>query len=472
MSGYIANTSKEALTFKACVEGAFKGVQQDFTAISLNRAIFFLTVPMVLEMALPALFVLMEIFWMTRFGSSAVAVLGLAESMGSIILAVALGLGVGATALVARRTGEQNADQAARSAVQAILLAVALAIAIGLPFVLFPSQMMAIMGAPEAIKASGAAYAQIYLGGSGIIVLLYVNNAIFRAVGDAPFALRMLWLSILINAAADPVLMFGFGHFHGLGPIGCAIGAIIGRTAGVIVQLFYMLKGTERLRIRWEHLGVQGAVLARLMKISAQAIVQLSVAQISLIGVVRVISLFGVNAIAGYTVAFRIVVVALLPPKGASNVPAVLVGQNLGAAKPDRANRSVWLTGAYNTLLAGLIAAVVLWFSEPILRLFVVQQSTLAIARSGLSILILATVAHAFGLVMLQGFNGAGDAWTPMLVSIFSFLIVQLPAAWLLAVPGGLKSNGAFMSVLIGEMTAAATGAYFFYRGKWKGTFL
>ncbi len=468
MAGYALKTRSNAVTFWTFVRGALDGFHQDYTAASLNRAILLLTIPMVLEMALPGLFVLLEIFWMARFGPEAVAILGLAESIGSIILAAALGLGIAVTALVARRIGAQNQEGAAIAAVQGIFLAVLLSLSVGLPCLLFPTRLMAMIGAPGSIIGLGSQYVRIYLGAGAVVVILYVNNAIFRGAGEATLAMRLLWVSILVNAVADPILMFGWGRFRGLGVLGCALGAVIGRSVAVIFQVWRLFKGTERLRILAQHCIVRPPVLGSLIRISAQAIVQLSVAQLSLIGVVRIISLFGVNAIAGYTVAFRIVIFALLPSKGASNVPAVLVGQNLGAAKPDRANKAVWLTSLYNTGLAVLIAMIVLWNSGPIVRLFVAQQPTFAIAQSGLCILILATVAHAFGLVMLQGFNGAGDAYTPMLVSIFSFLVVQLPAAWILAIPGKLKSNGAFLSVLIGELTAAVGAAILFHRGRWK----
>jgi MATE family, multidrug efflux pump len=459
---------EERSSLWACVRLALRGSHQDFTTGSLNRAIFLLAIPMVLEMVLESLFAVVDVFWVSRLGSDAMATVGLTESMVSLVFAIAMGLSLSTTAMVARRIGEKDPDAAAVAGVQAIFLGLMLSVVVGVPCFFFAPDLLRLMGASPAIVAAGSMYARIYLGGSGVVVLLFLNNAIFRGAGDAAVAMRLLWVSNVINLALDPCLIFGLGPVPRLGVTGAALATFTGRGLGVIYQFYRLLRGTERIRVLVLQIRLNAGVMLRLLRVSLTGMLQFTIAHVSWIGLVRIISLFGSAALASYTVAIRIVIFAILPSWGLSNAAATLVGQNLGARQPERAEKSVWLTGVYNMIFLGSIGVVFILRAVPVIRLFTRDPAIVPLAASCLRILSFGNIGYAFGMVMLQAFNGAGDTRTPTVVFFFGYWLVEIPVAYALAVPFGLQSKGAFLSILIAESAIAAVSAVLFRRGKWK----
>ena len=447
---------------------AIRGSHQDYTTGSLNRAILLLAIPMVLEMVLESLFAVVDVFWVGHLGADAVATIGLTESMLTLVFAVGLGLGMSTTAMVARRVGEKDHDGASIAAVQAIILGVVASLIMGLPCWFLASRLLHWMGASSDIVAMGTGYTRIALGGSGVIVLLFLNNAIFRGAGDAAIAMRLLWVSNIINLVLDPCLIFGWGPFPRLGLTGAAVATFTGRSIGVAYQFYRLIRGTERIQIAVRHLRVNFAVLLRLVRVSITGILQFAIAHTSWIGLVRIVSLFGAAALAGYTIAVRVVVFAILPSWGLSNAAATLVGQNLGARQAERAEKSVWRTGLYNMLFLGSLGVLFVIFAEPIVRLFTHDPEVVRLGTMALRTISYGNIGYAYGMVMLQAFNGAGDTLTPTVVNFFGFWLFEIPLAYWLAIRLGLESKGVYFSIVIAEGTIALASVLLFRRGKWK----
>lgn len=447
---------------------AIRGSHQDYTTGSLNRAILLLAVPMVLEMVLESLFAVVDVFWVGRLGANAVATVGLTESLLSLIFAVGIGLSLSTTAMVARRIGEKDPEDAAVAGVQAIVLGLATSVAIGIPCFIYAPQLLRLMGASSDIVSTGSGYARIALGGSGAILMLFLNNAIFRGAGDAAIAMRLLWVSNIINLILDPCLIFGLGPFPRLGVTGAALATFTGRSIGVGYQFYRLLRGTERIRILTRQIRVNFSVLLRLVRVSLTGILQFAIAHTSWIGLVRIVSVFGAAALAGYTIAIRVVIFIILPSWGLSNAAATLVGQNLGAKKPERAEQAVWRTGFYNMLFLGSLGVFFVFMAEPIARLFTHDAAVVPLAASCLRIISYGNIGYAYGMVMLQAFNGAGDTVTPTIVNFFGFWLLEIPLAYWLAIPMGLHSKGAYIAIVVAECSIAAASAVLFKRGKWK----
>jgi putative MATE family efflux protein len=447
---------------------ALAGSHQDFTSGSLDRAIFLLAVPMVLEMLLESLFGVVDVFWVGRLGSSAVATVGITESLLSLVFAVAMGLSLSTTAMVARRIGEKDPEDAAIAAVQAIIIGLSVSVVVGLPCYFHASHLLRLMGASEEIVSLGTGYTKIALGASGVVLLLFLNNAIFRGAGDAAIAMRVLWVSNLINIVLDPCLIFGFGPFPRLGVRGAAIATLTGRTIGLAYQFFRLLAGTERIRILRQQIRVNGRVLLRLVRVSLTGIMQFAIAHTSWIGLVRIVSVFGAAALAGYTIAIRIVIFVILPSWGLANAAATLVGQNLGAKHPERAEGSVWRTGFFNMIFLGSVGLIFIFFAEPVIRLFTHEPSVVALGAACLRIISYGNIGYAYGMVMLQAFNGAGDTVTPTVVNFFGFWMLEIPLAYWLAIHAGLHSNGVYIAIVVAEAAVASVSAVLFKRGKWK----
>jgi putative MATE family efflux protein len=455
-------------TFWGSIREALRGSHQDFTQGSLNRAIVLLAIPMVLEMVLESLFAVVDVFWVGRLGADAVATVGLTESMLSVVFAVGFGLGLSTTAMVARRIGEKDAPGAAVAGVQAIVIGAVTSLAIGIPCWIFAPRLLQVMGATPQIVATGSGYTRIALGGCGVVLMLFLNNAIFRGAGDAAVAMRLLWVSNIINLILDPCLIFGWGPFPRLGVTGAALATLIGRSIGVLYQFYRLLRGTERIHILTSQLRLNLQVLLRLLRVSITGILQFAVADVSWIGLVRIVSMFGAAALAGYTIAIRIVIFVILPSWGLSNAAATLVGQNLGAKQPERAEQSVWRTGLYNMVFLGSVGVFFIFFAEPIIRLFTSDPAVVPLAVSCLRILSYGNIGYAYGMVMLQAFNGAGDTITPTIVNFFGFCMLELPLAYVLAVPLHLRTNGAYYAIVFAEGAIAVAGVLLFRRGRWK----
>jgi putative MATE family efflux protein len=454
-------------SFWSSVREALKGSHQDYTTGNLNRAILLLAIPMVLEMVLESLFAVTDVFWVGRLGANAVATVGITESMLALVFAIGLGVAMSTTAMVARRIGEKDPEDAAIAGVQSIVLGLVISLAIGIPAGIYAPELLRAIGASPEIVASGSGYARIALGGCGAIIMLFLNNAIFRGAGDAAIAMRLLWVSNIINLVLDPCLIFGLGPFPKMGVTGAALATFTGRSIGVLYQFYRLLKGTERIHVLTRHLRVNFVVMMRLLRISLTGILQFAIANTSWIVLVRIISIFGAVAVAGYTVAIRIVVFFILPSWGLSNAAATLVGQNLGARKPERAAQSVWRTGFYNMVFLGTIGVFFIVFATPVVRLFVTDPAVVPIAAAALRTFSCGNIGYAYGMVMLQAFNGAGDTLTPTIVHFFGFWVLELPLAWCLAVPVHLHSEGVFLSIVIAECSIAAASMILFRRGKW-----
>jgi putative MATE family efflux protein len=447
---------------------SIRGSHQDYTAGSLNRAILLLAVPMVLEMVLESLFAVVDIFWVGRLGANAVATIGLTESMLSLVFAVAMGLSLSTTAMVARRIGEKDPEGAAIAGVQAIALGFIVSVSVGIPCGIWAPNLLRLMGASPEIIATGSSYTRICLGGCFAVLLLFLNNAIFRGAGDAAIAMRLLWVSNILNLILDPCLIFGLGPFPRLGVTGAAVATLTGRSIGVLYQFYRLMRGTERLRILKSQIRLQADVLLRLVRVSLTGILQFAIAHTSWIGLVRIVSIFGAAALAGYTIGIRIVIFVILPSWGLSNAAATLVGQNLGAGRPERAEQAVWRTGIYNMIFLGTVGVVFIFFSTPIVRLFTHDPAVVALGAACLRIISYGNLGYAYFMVMMQAFNGAGDTITPTIVNFFGFWLFEIPLAYWLAIPLHLKSNGVFASIAIAESSMAIASAILFKQGKWK----
>ena len=447
---------------------AIRGSHQDYTSGSLNRAIFLLAVPMVLEMVLESLFAVVDVFWVGRLGANAVATVGLTESMLSLVFSVAMGLSLSTTAMVARRIGEKDPEDAAVSGVQAVFLGLIVSLMVGLPCLIWAPNLLRLMGASPEIVATGSGYTRICLGGSGVVLLLFLNNAIFRGAGDAAIAMRLLWVSNIINLVLDPCLIFGWGPFPRLGVTGAALATFTGRSIGVIYQFYRLLRGTERIRVFRSQIRLQVKVLLRLLRVSLTGILQFAIAHTSWIGLVRIVSLFGAASVAGYTIAIRIVVFVILPSWGLSNAAATLVGQNLGAGHPERAEKAVWRTGLYNVIFLGIIGIIFICFPEPIVRLFTHDPNVVPLGAACLRIVSYGNLGYAYFMVMIQAFNGAGDTATPTGLNLLCFWLCQIPLAWVLAFHTGLAVNGVYVAVVVSDSMLAVLGVLLFRRGKWK----
>ena len=467
------NTTQEIIEaptpgFWSSLREAVTGTRQDFTEGSLGRAIILLAVPMVLEMCMESLFGVVDVFWVAHLGADAIATVGLTESALTLLFVIALGLGMGATALVARRIGEKDEEAAAQVAVQAIVVGLLVSAATAVIGYFYASDVLRMMGATDDVVRVGTGYTRMILAGSATIFLLFLINAVFRGAGDAATAMRALWLANIVNICLNPCLIFGLGPFPHLGVTGSAVGTTIGRGIGVVFQLWILLSGRGRLVVPRAQWRLNFGVMVRLVRLSSNAIFQYFVQMASWIAVVRIIATFGSAAAAANTLAIRIVIFAILPSWGMSNAAATLVGQNLGAGKPERAERAVWRTAFYNMLFLGGIGLLFIAFAEQIIGWFTSDPAVFPIAVSGLRLLSYGYISYSYGMVLTAAFNGAGDTRTPTLLNLISFWAGQIPLAWLLAFHTGLGPRGVFVAVVAGDTLLAALAILCFRRGKWK----
>jgi putative MATE family efflux protein len=434
----------------------------------LNRAILLLAIPMVLEMAMESVFAVVDIFWVARLGAGAVAAVALTESLMAIVYTVAMGLSIGVTAMVARRTGEGDPEGAALATVQAALLGVGLSLAMGSLGAWHAPALLRLLGADEPVIATGAGYARVLIGMNGVILLLFLLNAAFRGAGDAAVAMRVLWLANGLNLILDPALIFGWGPMPELGVTGAAVATTLGRGAAVLLQLYTLLRLSDRLRVTWSQLRVRVEVMRRLVRLSSSATVQIFIGTASWIGLVRVVASFGSEALAGYAVAIRVVLFALLPAWGLSNAAATMVGQNLGAGRPERAEASVWAAARMNLLFLGSVGIAFLLLAPQVVALFAVDTLTAQYAVQGLRIISAGFFFYAYGMVLTQSFNGAGDTWTPTWLNLLCFWLWEIPLAWVLAFPAGWGPAGVFAAITVAFSTLAVASAFLFRRGRWK----
>jgi putative MATE family efflux protein len=447
---------------------AIKGTHQDFTEGSISRAVLLLATPMVLEMLMEALFAIVDVFWVTRLGANAVATVGLTESMLTLMFSVALGISLSTTAMVARRIGEKDKRGASTAAVQSIFLGVVVAVAMGVPGVIWASQLLGLMGAPADLVASGYRYTEIVFGGSVGVMLLFLNNAIFRGAGDASIAMRVLWFANMINLALDPCFIFGLGPFPKLGVTGAAVSTLIGRTSGVVYQFWLLARADGRVSIRFSDICIVPKVIGSLIRVSTTGVLQFAIAHTSWIMLVRFISSFGSAAVAGYTIGIRTFFFVVLPAWGLSGAAATMVGQNLGAQKPDRAVKAVYLTAFYNAVYMAFIAAIFIAFPHAIVSVFTTDPPVASAAVDCLRIVGYGNVGYAFGMVLVQAFNGAGDTVTPTIINLIGFWFCELPLAYLLAFRLNFEVRGVFAAIPLAELLITLMGGVMFLKGGWK----
>jgi len=450
------------------VRQSLRGEEHDYTALPLNRAVILLAVPMVLEMIMESLFVVSDVFWVSRLGKEAVAVVGLTESVMTLIYAVAIGISIAATAIVSRRIGEKEPELAAQAAGQIVLLGVLLATGLGIVLGYFAPDILRLMGAGEEIVTLGSGFARMMLGGNATVFLIFLINAIFRGAGDAVIAMRTLWLANVLNIVLGPCFIFGWWIFPELGVTGAAVATNIGRGIGVLYQLWHLAGHHSRVKVRWQHFKPEREVIGAVLRKSGSGIIQLLISTTSWVGLFKILALFGSSALAGYTIAIRIVIFALMPAWGLANAGATLVGQNLGAHKPERAEAAVKIAVKFNVLVLSSIGVVFVLCAHPLIRLFTQDSEVVAFGTQALWVVSLAFPLYAAGMCFESAFNGSGDTWTPVRLNFMCLWLGQIPVAWVLAKTLGFGPLGVFIAVPVAHSLLAVSSCLLFKRGRWK----
>ena len=452
----------------SAIRESLRGSHRDYTSGPIGRAIIMLAIPMVLEMCMESIFAVVDIYWVSKLGVDAMATVALTESLLTLLYALAIGLSIGVTATIARRVGEKNPDGAARVAIQAIALGLIISAVIALIGAPFAPQLLGLMGASPAVIEQGVGFTRVMLAGNVTIMMLFMINAIFRGAGDAAIAMRVLWMANAINIVLGPCFIFGIGPFPELGIVGAAVATNIGRGTGALYAFSRLVRADGRFDIRRHHYRLEPAIMARLIRLSGVATFQVSIGMASWIGLVRIISSFGSDVVAGYIVGIRVILFALLPSWGMSNAAATMVGQALGARKPDRAERAVWIAGFYNMIFLGLVGLIFVLFASQIIGLFTDDPNVVPYGVDCLRIVAAGFLFYAWGMVITQSFNGAGDTWTPTIINLFVFWLWELPLAYVLAIVFGIGPRGVFLAITIAFSTLAIVSALVFKRGRWK----
>ena len=448
---------------------AVKGDQQNFTEGSINRAIFMLSIPMILEMAMESLLAVVDIFFISRLNDNdAVTAVGLTESVNAIVYSLAMGLGMAATAMVARRIGEKDGPGAAVAAVNALYIGLMVSVIISLSGILFYKDILRLMGASENIVAVGSGYTLWMLGGNFTIVALFLVNAIFRGAGNAAIAMHSLWIANILNMVLDPLLIFGWGPVPAMGVEGAAIATNIGRGAGVLYQLYYLAGDKGIIKIHRENIKIDRDIITRLLNVSAGNVGQFLISTASWLFLARIIVNFGSAAFAGYQFAIRIIIFTILPSWGMANAAATLVGQNLGAKQPERAEKSVWTAGFLNMVFLGLISITFYFVSEPVMGFFSSNAEVIRFGTQCLRIVAFGYVFYGYGMVIIQALNGAGDSKTPTILNLFGYWLFQIPLAYVMSMKMNFGASGAFWAIAIAESAMAVAAIIIFRQGKWK----
>jgi putative MATE family efflux protein len=457
----------------AAVREALRGTHPnyDYTEGSIGRAILLLSVPMVLEMLMESVFVVCDVFFVGRLGKEAVATVGFTESLLTLVYTLAIGLSIGTAAMVARRTGEHDAEGAAHTAAQSLALGLGASLVIGVLGVVFAPRLLTLMGAEAVVVERGSNFTRVMLGCNASVVMLFLINAVFRGAGDAAVAMRVLWLANAINIVLGPCLIFGLGPFPELGVTGAAVATSIGRGTGALFAFSKLLRAGGRVQLRRRHLRLDTEVMMRLVRLSATATFQVFIGMASWIGLMLILAGFGSAAVAGNTIGLRVIMFALLPSWGMSNAAATLVGQSLGAGKPERAERAVWRASFYNMIFLGSIGLLFFVFADPIVGVFTQAAAGPEVHAYGTDCLRIVSsgfLFYAYGMVITQSFNGAGDTRTPTILNIFVFWVWEIPLAYTLAFVFKMGPHGVWLAVTIAFSTLAVAGALLFRRGRWK----
>lgn len=452
----------------AALRDAIRGTNADYTKIPLRKAVFLLAVPMVLELVLESTFAVVDIFFVAKLGSSAVATVGLTETILFLLYAIGMGLAMAVTAVVARRIGEGKREEAAVTAVQAILLALLASVPFSLAGIFYAHDLLRLMGADAWTLEHGVGYMQWMLGGNAVILLLFVINAIYRGAGDAAIAMRVLWLANGINIVLDPILIFGLGPIPAMGIEGAAIATNIGRGAGVLMQLWVLFRGGQHIRVLASQLKWHGAILFNIVRTSLGGIGQMIVAMTSWIFLMRILASVGSEAVAGATIAIRIMMFTLMPAWGMSNAAATLVGQNLGAGEPGRAEAAVWRIGWYNMAFTLMVSVLFFLMPQELIAIFSSDAQVIAVGGEWLRILSYSYFVYGWWMVAVQAFNGAGDTVTPTWINVVFFWLIQIPLSYWLAIALGWQQSGVFWGVFVSETAVGLFTLWLFSRGKWK----
>jgi len=450
------------------VREALRGSRRNYTEGPIGRAILILAIPMVLEMMMESIFVVCDVFFVSKLGPDAVATVGLTESLLAIVYTIAMGLSIGVTATVARRTGENDPEGASRTAVQGIAIGLIVSFVLAIAGAVTAPQLLALMGASPDVIATGHGFTRVMLAGNASILLLFLVNGIFRGAGDPQLSMRTLWLANGINILLGPCLIFGLGPFPRLGVTGAAIATTIGRSTGVLFALAQFFRKSGRVHIHRRHLQLDPGLMVRLVRLSGSGMLQVLIGTASWIGLVRILAGFGSTALAGYTIAIRIVLFALLPSWGMGNAAATMVGQALGAKKPDRAQGAVWKAAFYNLCFLGTVSVLFVFGARGIVSLFTSDPAVAEYARTGLRVIAVGFVLYAYGMVLSQAFNGAGDTWAPTRLGFFCFWLLEIPLAYVLADRLGFGPLGVFVAIPIAFSAYAIAALVMFRSGRWK----
>ncbi len=449
---------------------AVTGKEQEFTTGSIRKAVFMLSIPMILEMLMESIFAIVDIMYVSQVSVNAVATIGLTESVITLVYAVAIGLSMAATAVVARRVGETDIKGASTAAVQVIFLGVFVAAIISVIGIIYPKEILSLMGAEPDLIAEGYGYTKVLLGGNITIMLLFLINAIFRGAGDASVAMWTLILSNGLNIILDPIFIFGFGPVPAYGVEGAAIATTIGRGTAVLFQLIILFYGFSKIKIAVKDLVLQVGVMINLIKVSLGGIGQFLIGTSSWVFLMRIMSEFGSEVLAGYTIAIRVMMFTLMPAWGMSNAAATLVGQNLGAKKPERAEKSVWKTGKYSAIFMGLVSVIYLVFAPQIIVLFNATPDVVKYGSLCLRVIAAGYIFYGYGMVVINAFNGAGDTKTPTYINFVCFWLLQLPFAYVMAITLDFGPSGVFWAITLAEVLIAVIAIVWFKKGNWKAT--
>ena len=452
------------------LKDAIRGTEADYTQIDLKRAIFLLAVPMILELIMESTFAVVDIYFVGKLGASAVATVGLTETYLFLLYSIAMGLAMAVTAIVARRIGEKNKDEAGKAAVQSIFLALLCSIPFSIAGIFFSKELLTLMGADAWSIEHGYHYTQWMLGGNMIIVFLFVINAIFRGGGDAAIAMRVLWIANGINILLVPLLINGWGPIPAMGIQGAAIATTIGRGTGVIIQLWTLFTGGKHIQAKLSQLYWDGKTMLGIVKTSLGGVGQMIVSMTSWIFLMRILADVGSEAVAGSTIALRIMMFTMMPAWGLSNAAATLVGQNLGAGRPDRAESSVWKIGFYNMIFLVIVAVVYFVYHDSLMNIFTDDVRVIAIGGEWLRIISYSYCVYGWWMVSVQAFNGAGDTKTPTKINLVFFWLIQIPLCYLLAIQLDWEHSGVFWGVFISETSVGLFTLWLFSRGGWKKT--
>lgn len=450
------------------LKDAIRGTEADYTQIGLGKAIFLLAVPMILELVMESTFAVVDIYFVSKLGASAVATVGLTETYLFLLYSIAMGLAMAITAIVARRIGEKKKEEAGVTAVQAIFLGLVISLPFTLAGIFFAKDLLALMGADEWSITYGYRYTQWMLGGNAVIILLFVINAIFRGAGDAAIAMRVLWIANGLNIILDPILIFGFGPIPAMGIEGAAIATTIGRGAGVLLQIWLLFRGGKHIRAQWPQLVWESKIILNIIRTSLGGVGQMIVAMTSWIFLMRILADIGSEAVAGATIALRIMLFTLMPAWGMANAAATLVGQNLGAGYTQRAESSVWRIGVYNMIFMMGVSVIYFVFNESLMRMFTSDPAVISIGAEWLRILSYSYFVYGWWMVSVQAFNGAGDTVTPTKINLVFFWLIQIPLSYFLAITLGWQQSGVFWGVFISETSVGLFTLWLFSKGKWK----